>query len=132
MAFSVPVMPIECDIYTGPYPTRVFRATVPCNLAVGRRMPQPGLGLIEETGEGHGVMTLLVPAGTDLRDYSAGPPYVMDLVEVPRTTGRWYVVLGVDDYGKGFPNEHRFAWLAKAWDNGNPLFAGIVWPTPIP
>jgi hypothetical protein len=65
-------------------------------------------------------MYLLVPAGTDLRDNHnlTGS----DVVVVPAGSGRGYFVDQVDDLGKGFANEHRFALLSKAG----------AWPTPIP
>lgn len=74
---------------------------------------------------------LLLPAGTDVRDGSTGGE--ADIIEVPAGSGRWYSVMSVDDMGKGFPNEHRFALLHKIYERLNPiLFLGANWPTPIP
>jgi len=61
-------------------------------------------------------MNLLVPKLVDVR----GPQDTVsaDLVEVPAGSGRWYVVVAVDDIGKGFSNEHRTASifaLAARW-----------------
>lgn len=36
-----------------------------------------------------------------------------DLVEAPAGTGRYYVVLGVDDVARGFANEYRIASLRQ-------------------
>jgi hypothetical protein len=48
-----------------------------------------------------------------------------DLVEVPAGTGRFYRVQWVDDLGKGFDNEHRFALLLQT-NTFSP------WPIPMP
>jgi hypothetical protein len=63
-------------------------------------------------------MILLLPALTDVRpalptdptDPSGGVT-ISDQVEVPKGSGRIYVVLSADDIGKGFPNEHRAALI---------------------
>lgn len=54
-------------------------------------------------------MNLLLPKGVDVR----GPQDTVsfDMAEVPAGSGRWYRVVGVDDVGKGFTNEHRTASL---------------------
>jgi hypothetical protein len=67
------------------------------------------------------LMWLRCPPLSDLRPFSLTPS--ADLVEVPLGSGRFYFVFDVDDVGKGFPNEHRFALLAKG---------GPTWPFPIP
>jgi len=69
-------------------------------------------------------MTLLLPAGTDVRD--AWCASGEDAVEVPVGSGRFYRALYVDDIGKGFSNEHRAVLLTK---RGNALG---LWPTPVP
>jgi len=61
-------------------------------------------------------MSLLLPPLADVR----GPQDSVsaDMVEVPAGSGRWYFVVGVDDIGKGFANEHRSAAifaLASSW-----------------
>jgi hypothetical protein len=61
-------------------------------------------------------MNLLLPPAVDVR----GPQDTVsfDMVEVPAGSGRWYSVVGVDDIGKGFSNEHRTAAifaLAGSW-----------------
>jgi len=132
MAFAVPEFNLTCAIYTGPFDTKgLHRLISPCNLAMGKRIQhyfhdpnQPGFGL--------GVANLLLPAGTDIRDISqniASP----DIVEVPTSSGRWYVVDTVDDVGKGFSNEYRFAALSKLSSNyGVAATTGLFWPIPMP
>jgi len=133
MSFVIPQFPLVCAIHTGgvPYPFGLLRSTSPCNLAWGKRVAffaadwGPGVPQVE------GSTQLLLPAHTDIRDSSCTGDN--DYVEVPSGSGRWYAVLAVDDVGKGFPNEHRVAVIAKAYQQMNPtLFAGLQWPTPIP
>jgi hypothetical protein len=65
-------------------------------------------------------MTLLLPKLTDVR-----PPQATgqgDVLEVPSGTGRYYWVASVDDVGKGFANEHRFAYLVPLQ---SPQMAGL-------
>lgn len=118
--FVVPQFPIVCNLWTGPAavgPPRV--AGVPCNLAFGRRTPVQwwdwaGLGL-------PGIwMQLLVPARTDIRGFQSATG--SDVAEVPAGSGRFYVCDFVDDIGRGFLNEHRFALLQQS----------LPWPTPDP
>lgn len=66
------------------------------------------------------LVEVLLPALTDIRGWN--DPGASDWAEVPAGSGRYYEVLFVDDIGKGFANEHRFALLAQI----NP------WPSPIP
>lgn len=76
-----------------------------CNLALGRRIgsnDQPHLSS----------MWLLLPALTDIRCVDlTGTATQPGLVEVPAGSGRYYDVDYVDDIGKGFANEHRFALI---------------------
>lgn len=131
MSFSVPTFNLTCDIYTGPWVGKVLRhLSVPCNLAWGRRSQNnfaPGLGSVELGG----VSSLLLPAGTDIRDASCASGW--DVVEVPEASGRFYAISAVDDVGKGFVNEYRIATMAKACQAFDAvLFPGVSWPTPIP
>lgn len=131
MAFSVPTFNLLCDVYTGPWTGKVLRlADVPCNLALGRRVQQIYAAEFNAP-YGPSAPNLLVASLTDIRDQHCGGD--SDLVEVPKGTGRWYVVSIVDDVGKGFPNEYRLCGLQKisqATSPGN--FPGLHWPTPIP
>lgn len=132
MAFSVPDFPLSVSIYTGPWLSKVFRITTVGNLAPGRRNVNPMLG--QDGGQNIIPVDsiLLLPKLTDVRDaYCAG--HVNDIIEIPTGSGRWYVVYGVDDFGKGFANEHRYAFITKIgqWIGGT-VYAGLDWPTPIP
>jgi hypothetical protein len=62
----------------------------------------------------------LVSAFTDLRDTNNASNF--DTVEIPAGSGRFYIVLMVEDVAKGFLNEHRMAFIRKSG----------TWPTPIP
>lgn len=132
MAFSVPTFPFKCDIFTGPANTRVLRVhDVDCNLAWGRRVSDGDV--FGNQNEFSAYMTLLLPAGTDVRDMKVG--YQEDIVEVPTGSGRLYQVASVDDIGKGFPNEHRAAIImpgSEAIFGTASNWNGIFWPTPIP
>jgi len=121
MAYVIPQMPLLCAIWSqgdtpGVDPPREF--DVPCNLGWGRRVLNAAL-----TYPSTGVCVhaqLLLLAGTDIRGYLNSGTY--DQVEVPQGSGRFYYVSQVDDIGKGFPNEHRFALISTS---GN-------WPEPYP
>jgi hypothetical protein len=104
--------------------------SVPCNLALGRRIQQAGNDYTNQL-YGGAAPSLLLPPGTDIRDDSCVSG--RDVVEVPAASGRWYFVSLVDDVGKGFPNEYRIASIGKACQRIDPvLFPGLFWPTPIP
>ncbi len=132
MAFVLPDFNLTVDIYTGPWNTRVLRLSSSANLAFSRRVVQIQAGFDPSASVSTltNIMTLLLPAGTDVRDHFQGVPY--DLVEAPSGSGRWYAVSGVDDIGKGFANEHRCAYLIKVGASLNAIeFAGLVWPVPM-
>lgn len=136
MAFTLPDFNLTCDIYTAGSPNqfndKVFRLSSPCNLAFGRRvMVFPG-EWAQDNGTGTPSAQLLLPALTDIRDWPGSPSPGPDIVECPAGTGRWYIVLGVDDLGKGFVNEHRYALIAKIGAFFGAAWAGATWPTPIP
>lgn len=131
MSFTLPNFNLTCEIFSGPWVTRVSRGTSPCNLASGRRGRVFG-----DFQDGDAIITtgpayLLFPAGTDVRDMNCNIP-AQDTIECPQGSGRWYLVALVDDVGKGFPNEHRYAMLYKASERVNAAnFPGLFWPTPI-
>ena len=131
MAFTLPNFNLSVDIYTGPWTAKSLRLSVMGNLAQGRRrMP---VFVFENDAPTIYTSTpqLLVPALTDIRDGSVGTD--ADIIDVPAGSGRWYSVVAVDDFGKGFANEHRYALLHKIFERMNPiLFPGANWPTPIP
>jgi len=122
MAFVLPTFNLTADVYTsgdtpGVDPPRI---TIDCQLRAPsvHNMAQNAINQNAQQG-----MILLTPPGTDLRDNHSTPGNAPDVVEVPPGSGRIYVVQIVDDIGKGFPNEHRFAILYKP---------GFAWPVPIP
>lgn len=130
MAFTLPAFNLQVNIYTGPWLTKLLRSSPMGNLAAGRRvLPDPGF-YYTDPGQYSPAMTLLLPALTDVRDASNSTEG--DIVEVPAGTGRWYTVIGVDDIGKGFANEHRFAMLAKIYDALGLAYLGSSWPVPMP
>lgn len=124
MGYTLPTFNLDVNIFTGGVVTVPPRLTVKGNLALGRRI-QLAMGIPGDTDGPSISMTLLLPPGTDIRDsLNVG---TADVVEVPAGTQRFYMVTTVDDIGKGFPNEHRYAMLVKTVPS--PLGA---WPTPIP
>jgi hypothetical protein len=128
MGFSVPEMPLAVNIWhnlTDPDPPLGVPDLVTVgNLGQGRR--NVGYLAGDDSNDYYVVHPqLLLPLGTDIRDLSCS--VIADVVEVPAGTGRFYLVLYVDDMGKGFSNEHRFAVLQKLGLN-----EGVLWPQPIP
>lgn len=115
MAYTIPEMPLTCGIYTyGPDPFAVPpRLTSDCNLAWGRRVTS---GTTSEPFASSSAICayLLMPALTDVRGavQSGGAG---DFLEVPAGSGRYYFSLQVDDLGKGFANEHRFALISPLY-----------------
>jgi hypothetical protein len=131
MPFSVPNFNLTCDIFSAPWPVGAPRiAGVPCNLQFGRRL-QSGIGALGFNDSGPILMSLLLPALTDIRALQCQA--LGDIVECPSGSGRVYLVLGVDDVGKGFPNEFRVAMMTAASEfSVGSSFTGLLWPTPIP
>lgn len=113
--FVIPQFPLSCNIWRTPVNPPVGPPAVVsiCNLAWGRRTAVPSTGGTYTLGVVLMTMTLLLPAGTDIR---GDPDQAMaaDLVEVPGGTARYYWVAFVDDIGKGFANEHRAAILVQS------------------
>lgn len=109
MAYRLPNFNLTSGI--GPnlqaYPPRLTSLS---NLAWGNRTSQTYTFGITNATTARMLMTLLLPKGTDIRG-PANIGGVVDSVECPIGSGRYYFVLGVDDIGKGFPNEHRAAVL---------------------
>ena len=122
MGFALPAFDLKCNLYTEtgagpPYPgARALRLSlVVCNLQASRRAQVTSTGGTSDVGVYVNSMYLLLPPLTDVRgpvQYSslldAG-----DCVEVPAGSGRFYAVTFVDDVGKGFLNEFRFAVLQQ-------------------
>jgi len=114
MAFKLPTFNLKCNISqpdaagVAGVPTAPYRLTdQTCQLTFGRRVQVASTGGTTEVGVLTLTMNLLLPKGIDVR----GPQDVtsFDMVECPSGSGRWYTVVGVDDIGKGFANEHRTA-----------------------
>jgi hypothetical protein len=65
---------------------------------------------------------LRLPAGTDVLAPVPWPifasTYKTDYVEVPKDSGRYYVVVYVEDAHKGFPNEYRVAFIRQLHYSG--------------
>ncbi len=134
MAYTIPQFNLTCNIYTLTNPsTKTLRVTTVCNLAMGHRQAWPWSGGNTPGEFGGFTAALLLPALTDVRDQFCNPGINGDAVEVPAGSGRWYFVVGVDDIGKGFANEHRFATLQKIGGYNPWAVFGIPWwPAPIP
>lgn len=94
------------------------------NLAIGRRVNLPFEATITAA-----MPWLLLPALTDIRQQWNGLP--PDMVEVPAGSNRFYGVIGVDDIGKGFANEHRFAILDPYTSGALFTVQGAI-PAPVP
>jgi len=130
--YNLPVFNLRCFIYTRMRGTSqdvlptVPRLESPCNLAYGRRVnaPNPLFNVLVDVSYAVPIVTLLLPRGTDIR--SADTRLLLqsnDFVLIADTGARWYVVIGVEDAGLGFPNEHRVAMLL-------PLLRYRVYPMP--
>lgn len=117
--YVLPTFNLTANVYTGANFANPPRIAITVNLTPGRRGEQPlspAAGLAATSG----AMYILLPPLLDLRGpLNAGGA---DGLEIPAGSGRQYQVAQVDDIGKGFPNEHRFAVI----------FPVGVWPTPIP
>lgn len=64
------------------------------------------------------VVSIYFPSGTDVRSHIQGP--WPDSVEAPAGSGVVYMVMGLVDVAKGFPNEFRVA-LAEMISSPAPL-----------
>jgi hypothetical protein len=131
MAFTLPTFNLNANIWrvsgTGGNYAAPDVVTL-CNLSPGRRVftAIPTVIAAQKTAL---VMELLLPKLTDIR--SAWNGLQADLVEVPAGSKRFYGVNDVDDIGKGFVNEHRFAILTYVV-TGNLTLAGGPFPAPVP
>lgn len=93
-----------------------------CALVFGRRVNAPSQDDAWPSGLPSYLMSLLLPAGTDIRSMQSSDG-IADTVEVPEGSGRFYGVASVDDIGRGYANEHRSALLVALLG---------TWPTPYP
>lgn len=129
MGYKLPTFNLLCNIWDAyafaadaPAIAPSF-ADVPCNLQFARKMHY----------QGPGVMFLLLPKGTDVEDATLLADSVVDVVECPAGSKRWYCVKSVDDVMKGFPTEYRCAEIVKAYlvVDAN-TFPSWNWPEPYP
>lgn len=121
MTFTLPTFNLSFNLWrNGNSPPAAPDVTDVCNLAFGRRTASYQ-GVISTPNEP--IVSLLLPTGFDIQGPQCANPDTC--VEVPAGTGRFYTILGVDDSGKGFANEHRVALLAWTTSFG-------PWPSPIP
>lgn len=124
MAFTIPLFPLSVRIWSNGInpilnPPRVNTFG---NLAYGKRVMTQYWDW-SASGLPGAFSLLLLPAFVDVRDVLS--PGGFDTVEVVAGSGRFYLVDLVDDLGKGFANEHRFALMHKTDLYG-------TWPVPIP
>jgi hypothetical protein len=131
MPFVIPQFPLTASIWRvsgtgGNY--ALPDVSSPANLSPGRRV-MIGITTVGAAQHSAVSMELLLPKLTDVRAaYNGLQP---DIVEVPAGSKRFYGVVGVDDIGKGFSNEHRIAWLSYVFA-GNTTLAGGPFPAPVP
>lgn len=131
MSFSLPTFNLDVNIFDGVLPLAPPRLVTVGNLAQGKRYsPYNSAAFMGADGLAGPTPLLLLPPLTDVRDSSCNN--LPDIVEVPAGTGRYYQVAMVDDIGKGFPNEHRFAGLVKLFPSSGGILTATFWPTPIP
>lgn len=129
--YVLPTFNLQCNLWrqlgtAGVYLTPDLSPT--CNLTPGRRVLFQGFTVgINECPFG---MQLLLPALTDIR--ARWNNVDGDLVEVPVGSHRFYSVLGVDDLGKGFANEHRLALITYLTLGAQNLVPPILAPTTLP
>lgn len=133
MPYRLPDFNLTCSIrhmVDNDYDNGYDGDVLDCQLRGPQQGPRGGVQFQGNFADVGACQMLLVPAGSDIRDCAWSSDGWPDLVEVPVLSGRWYSCFIVDDIGKGFANEHRFAILSKA--GGTPSFNRIVnVPTPV-
>jgi hypothetical protein len=141
MGFRLPNFNLAVDLWRKPSVPGVDPpdASFMGNLSVGRRTQNVWLPLDSTSVLKRFVVKqiseLLVPALTDVQpsDHNAVGP--SDAVEVPSGSGRFYIVLTVEDVAKGFSNEYRLLGLIQSDFVTSGLIPGIlvpIFPSPIP
>jgi len=141
MGFRTPNFNLNIDLWRKPSVpgTDPPDASFMGNLSVGRRTQNVWLPLDSTSVLKRFVVKqiseLMVPALTDVQpsDHTAVGP--SDAVEVPSGSGRFYIVLTVEDVAKGFSNEYRLLGLIQSDFVTNGLIPGVTVPTfpsPIP
>lgn len=134
MAFQVPTFNLSVGIHrcAAPYDftTKVYHGVQLGQLRGFGQFPRLNINSPTNVPQYTDATSVLFPAGTDVRFYGAGG-LTHDVLEVPAGSGRWYIVMDVDDVAKGFANEYRWASVAKQ------VFPSFIanwplWPAPIP
>lgn len=107
MAYNLPNFNLAVSIWRGPQPVAGPAAvlTMGCLKQTNRQQvsfggPTPVVNLTQS-------VIILLPAGTDVRD--GRNVAAADVIECPRGTGAFYMVVGVWDSARGFANAHRVA-----------------------
>ena len=141
MVYTLPTFNLSCNIWhmaqplnvNAPYiaPVGAPSVTCQCQLYISPRntgtigeywyKTMSGPGHWSDSGPGTQVR---LPALTDVR-YSMpnSGSYLTDVIECPAGSGRFYVVLSVEDRHKGFINEYRVANVAL-------YLLTVGWPLP--
>lgn len=131
MPYVLPAMPLACSIWRviglGKNYATPDVSTI-CNLTPGRRVTKTDIAGLSSTVD-YTPSYILLPPLTDIR--AAWNSQTEDLVEVPAGSHRFYMVMSVEDLGKGFANEHRQAVIFYQ-QQGSLLFASGVIPAPVP
>jgi hypothetical protein len=142
MPYVVPAMPLAVNIWIANNVANPPDVVTVGNLSPGKRgnvnaSPVTTNATLGAT-VGQGLyMELLCPKLTDIRGcQNAGLECV---VECPASSGRFYLVIWVDDVGKGFANEHRLAIMVQcnelmvAATTFISIFGNVPpWPSPLP
>lgn len=136
MPYVVPSMPLKCNVWHN-YDPAVSAYGAPdivgvkCNLTPGKRSfllyGIPVTIINSQLFYTFGV-EMLFASLADIR-----PPddtAWMDYIECPDGSGRFYGVFYVDDIGKGFANEHRFAFCHRV--AMATVFVDATIPVPVP
>lgn len=118
--YIVPNFNLSCVFYTEgvvwPFATTppvlnllLPRPDTPCALTFGRRTASTAL--TRDAQSQQILMDLLVPKGSFVVTYQNLVPLAgkirIDVIEVPKSSRRFYYCVGYDDIGRGYPNEHR-------------------------
>lgn len=128
MAYTLPAFNLVVNIwrnppFVGPADYTLPQVITSCNLSMGRRVTGQPFGQINAV--------VLFPPLTDIRP--SNPGFLGDVVEIPAGSQRWYTTGYVDDFGKGFPNEHRFAVCTIAPAGITFVVQGLLpFPFPMP
>jgi hypothetical protein len=121
MPFRTPTLNLVCNIWHA----QVFPPGRPPDLSPPCQLRLLKTAAVQSVNFGAGMeIALALAALTDVRaDTFHG---ALDLCECPAGSGRFYIVVGVEDVAKGFANEYRLAVIQQ--DHS----AAGSWPYPTP